>query len=489
MREFEVTFNSFNGLRAFKHSVKPGLLECYNLMPGGDEGLLPYEPILQLEPLAPACGLWIVDEWPWPKVFFGSKVILGFALADAHDCGSGIPNYNEQIVLYEMTNDGNWSVEAMKSLGFSTNIDQINVVDFGYFYVVSAFGYLNQNPNIFCVARILDTVKPNAQYNIGDISSFPPFISGCNFNGQAVVGGIKSINDIWSDRKLYSICWSGIGNFDFNPFNDVTAGFVDLPWTENEIIYSVRKLGNQVVVFGSGGVVALHPVSDPVSTFGIRNLSLPGIRSGNHVAGDDNLVGWVDINNDFWLMDGTLKSKKLGYQEWISELDNGDIVVSFLSEKKRFYIATKSLCYVLSEFGLSSCHQKMTSVGKYQDDFYGFFLNTLDYEWRLETTNIDFKQRGFKTLQSIEIHGIDEYVSGKVKFKSRISDENYQETDWKSFNPNGILSVIVSGSDFKFCVSGNNYLTTRGAQEIKLRLKQTDKRNIRGLYNANPNIS
>ena len=497
MKEFESSFTALaNGLRAFENSSDPALLECFNALPMGAEGLQPHEAVTLIEPLLPDCGSWTVS-WPWPQIVFGSYYALGFALADTEDCSTGVPYEDDSLMLYEIVKDGSWSVDPMWDLGPVSMIDQVDVADFGQFYVVSTFGYdADDEPVVESYHRLPGINKPNIQYQAAEIdgndgaAEFPAFITACNFNGQAVVGGILSDNPIWHDRDLHSVCWSGIGNFDFNPERTMEAGFADLDWGQNGqgIVYKVRKLGQQVVAFGSGGISLLMPVSDPVSTYGIRNLSMPGVASGNHVAGDETIVGWIDVNNDFWLMDANAKSKKLGYREWLSAL-TGTIIVSYVPGRKRFFISNGTKGYVLAEGGLYECHQCLTGGGLHQEQLCGFFVNNADYEWRVETTDLDFKQRAFKTVEFVEVHGASELVSARVKYKSTLVG-SFNALAWKSVNPHGVLFETASGSDFRIGVKGTDYrLSTDIIDGIKVRVKLTDKRNIRGLYAADKNFT
>jgi hypothetical protein len=184
------------------------------------------------------------------------------------------------------------------------------------------------------------------------------------------------------------------------------------------------------------------------------------------------------------MMDSKFSMKKLGYRDWLLDLDS-DFKISYVPEKKRFFISDRNTCYVLTESGLYSCHQRTPAVGVYQGGLWGIVDDSGNYEWRVETDEIDFKQRAFKTLQFIEAHGASEQTEALVKYKNNVSDD-FKELTWKKLNKNGIVFYPVSGSDFKISLRGMDY---RGSDylltNLKVRVKQTDKRNIRGLYNAN----
>jgi hypothetical protein len=486
MKEFESSYNDIaRGLKAFGSGKEAGLQDCYNAMPMGDEGLLPHEEVQSILVNSSYDGEWQIN-WPWPQVVFGSYYTIGFA------------PLNGYVNLFEMYYDGeNWSVDQMTMIAPTENIDQVDVIDFGQFYGVSCFGYdSDEIPTIQTMIRFPGIEKPQEQISLAsdynDVSydylvpKYPKFICGCNFNGQAVVGGILSDLPMWSERGLHSVCWSDIGTFDFNIERGRTAGFADMDWGVNGqgIVYKVMKVGNAVGVFGSGGISILLPVSEPMVTFGKKNISFLGISSGNHIAGDDSLVIFVDHRRELWMMDSKFSMKKLGYRDWLLDLDS-DFKISYVPEKKRFFISDRNTCYVLTESGLYSCHQRTPAVGVYQGGLWGIVDDSGNYEWRVETDEIDFKQRAFKTLQFIEAHGASEQTEALVKYKNNVSDD-FKELTWKKLNKNGIVFYPVSGSDFKISLRGMDY---RGSDylltNLKVRVKQTDKRNIRGLYNAN----
>ena len=451
-----------------------------------------------------SCGTWDVT-WPYPQAIFGKYYTLAFAaVAAIGDCTTGVPAANNSLMLFEMycnTSDV-WTASYGFDLGAHAYIDQVDILDFGPFYAVSAFGYNGNTPVITCALRLPDIAVGASAFTAIVTSQVPDFISGCNFNGQAVIGGISSSNALWEDRGLGSVCWSKIGSFDFRP--GVVAGYRDMEWGEygEGIVYKVRKLGNFVVVFGDGGVVGLIPTSKPVTTFGYKNLPGAGVRSGNHVAGDEHVQGFIDSNYDFWLMDARLQAQKLGYREWFKDLleythvsNDYRTLMSYVPSKKRFYISNGNECYVLNEWGLYECNQRVTSAGDYRGKLLcGFFSDNADYEWRLETNELDFKQRGLKTLQNVEVAG--RYVktagsmSTRVKYKNNDLSATWSALSWIPLNPKGIAFPIVSGSEFRVGVKGTDYREADlSLDEITMRVKLIDKTNVRGLYNANKAVS
>jgi len=453
-----------------------------------------------------SCGTWDVT-WPYPQAIFGDYYTWAFAaVATAADCEGGVPASNNSLMLFEMYCDtsDDWNADYGLDLGVHAYIDQIDILDFGPFYAVSAFGYNGNTPVITCALRLPDISVGASAFTAIETSKVPDFITGCNFNGQAIIGGIKSSNAMWEERGLSSVCWSRIGEFDFRPDVHRTAGYKDMEWSKygEGIVYKIRKLSNFIMIYGDGGVASMAPTTSPMTTFGHKNFPSAGIRSGNHMAGDEHIHGYIDSNYDFWIIDNKLQAQKLGYREWFKDLmeythvsNDYRTLVSYVPSKKRFYISNGNDGYVLNEYGLYTCNQRVTSAGDYRGKLLcGFFSDNADYEWRLETNEMDFKQRGLKTLQNVEVSGRFVKTSGvmstRVKYKNDVLSSTFNALGWIPLNPQGIASPVVSGSEFRVGVKGTDYRDSDfSIDDIKMRIKLIDKRNVRGLYNASKNVS
>lgn len=431
-------------------------------------------------------GSWTVS-WPWPRALFCENYILGFA------------KESNNLYGFEMhVNDGNWSATAVVDLGLEANIDQLNVLDFGPYYVISTMeveddGTLNvatyerdvsAAPSLSCMSAFVD----------------PAYGVGCNFNGQAVVGAIdgSGAEDGWKWVGQHmggnTVVWGRIGQMSFDVEASPTAGFANMSWKSYDgqsegVVLSIRKLGEAVIVLGDGGGAALLPREEPQVTFGVKPLPLSGVASGDHVAGDENILVFIDQNYELWKADDSLKFEKLGYKEWFEDLlGTSTTIVSYVPEKKRFYFSNGTDCYVLTEYGLYTCNQAVTSVGVTRDgSLYGFFVDNADYEWRIETGSLDFGQRSMKTLQVLEMHGHYEKTSGvvsaKFKYKNEYTSDDFTALDWVELNPWGIVTIPLTASEFRVSLKGTDYRSSSCMVEaMKARVKLSDKRSIRGTY-------
>ena len=100
------------------------------------------------------CGTWDVT-WSYPQIFFGDYYTLAFAIvATAADCGAGFPAADGNLVMFELVNDSDvWTATALYDFGNPAYIDQLDVMDFGQFYTVSAFGYNGATAVHTCIRR------------------------------------------------------------------------------------------------------------------------------------------------------------------------------------------------------------------------------------------------------------------------------------------------------------------------------------------------
>lgn len=444
------------------------------------------------------CGNWDVT-WPYPQVFFGDYYTLAFAVVSTtSECSVGLPVGTNHLVLFELTNSTNvWTAAARYDLGSIAYIDQIDVMDFGQFYTVTTFGYNSETPVITGCRRNPGATPP--LFTALSTTNSPKFITGCNYNGQAIIGGIISTDANWSALGLPGVAWSSIGYFDFRPKEEFgVAGFRRMPWENNGsgIVYKILKLGKGVLVLGDGGQAYLYPASSgDVVTFGMRELPGTGIRSGNHAAGDEHNICFIDRNYDLWIITADLKLTKLGYREYMKALITysgvGDsrVLMSYVPEHKCFYISNGYKCYILTEFGLYTTDQITTSIGDYRGVLCGFWKDGEDPEFRLTTDRLDFGSQGLKTIEGVEFgvhyNAIDAKLSADINYLYDYADVNFSSLGWTDVNPLGQLSRRITAKEFQIKLKGTTYKeATFNLDSCLVRVKYPDKRNIRGILSS-----
>lgn len=439
------------------------------------------------------CGTWTVT-WPWPRVFFLEHYILGVASADWSVCQGGAVTSNS-LVLFEMTYlYGSWKATPVYELGAIVDIDSIEIADFGPFYVLSACKTIGNSSSGLVIVR-----DSTADAGIGSVSllptdDIPSFVTCCNFKGQLIVGGIlESINyagySEWEDLGVSHVAWSGIKNYTFRPDIDPTAGFCRVWWSRGDLgkVFSVKPVKDRVMVFGDLGLMALDPFSAGMATgFALKYVRGHGIQMACHVAGDENVVFFIDKNKDLWMTQDGEKMELLGYREFINGLTNADIILTYVPQKKRLFISDGVKGYCLTEQGLYSTNQCICSAGIANGEYVGLYADNADYKLRLETNTYDFKQRGKKTLEVIEVGGefvnSTHYMDVATKYKNDYNSSTFTTSTYKKLNPNGFAFPIVTADEFRLLIRGGDYRNAvANISHLKGRIKMVDKRSIRGL--------
>ena len=127
-----------------------------------------------------SCGNWDVT-WPYPQVFFGTYYTIAFAIVDStDDCSSGLPSGDNHLVLFELVNSNDiWTATAFYDFGNPDYIDQLEILDFGRFYIASSFGYNGSSPNIISIIRNPGALSAPFHTALPTAKS-PKFITGCN---------------------------------------------------------------------------------------------------------------------------------------------------------------------------------------------------------------------------------------------------------------------------------------------------------------------
>jgi len=437
--------------------------------------------------------------WPWPQVVFTTQYVLVFALADyglaTGQAASGV----DTVVLFELYNSSDtWNAQAWLDLGSASDITSIDIMDFNLFYSVNV---LRPDKTVDNYTRNPRTDTLGETHTTLPTSNCPNFVTGCNFNGQAIIGGVVGNTDAsWEYANSGTVLWSGIGSFNFRYVEDKTAGSAQVPWGEESHgwVFKVHKLGSVVMVYGDGGRMALVPHSSPVSTYGVQKLSGPGIANPNHWAGDETIHGFISTEHEFILLDSELKETNLGYKEWLEDLDLSITKVSYEPLKRRFFISDGTIGYVFKDGGLYTCNQLVTSVGIYHGRvFCGFFADSGDYEIRITSDTLDFNQRGLKTLEGIEpsadYYSVDSSgdnrtlkVSSKFKTTNQARQTDFRQAAWSVVNNLGIGRVRLQANEFRLQLKADEYRDAFFTiDNIKVRIKLTDYRNIRGFASVN----
>ena len=438
-----------------------------------------------------AFGSWDV-EWPWPQIRHGHGNIVAFAVADWGLCQGGVADGDPSLVLFELYySEGN--LHALPAAQIHVKASQVVSVDFasfGDFYVVSAV-IVTDDPSTPTIKTFVRDVYENLGLtSVSPISGAPAGLALCNFNQQAIIGGLQSMDSKWSTLGLGGIAWGGIGNFEFDPTLDPTAGSTQIRTVRRGegIVYKLLRLNKGVVTYTNAGCQTLGPfATEYVSGFGESLMSFPGVASANHVAGDELRHAAIATDGNVWLLTEEKGLVKVGYKEFIFPmLRQGKVILSYLPQRRTFYLSNATKSYMLNEFGLCEIHQSVTSVMEINGFLTGFTKDLGDYEVRLKMGDIDFDLGGFKTVETMEISA--KYDTTAL-LQAGVDFSVGQNTAWRSgalkrVGPQGFTSPIVTAQVFRPKIQAADYrnFSELKLSNLKLRFKISDKRGIRGKY-------
>jgi hypothetical protein len=439
MKEFSTTFDEGfrKGLRASERNPRnsQALVTCFNLKPI-ESGLLAYEPITD-----PLTGVSV--DWPFPQLFLGQDVRV---LANATQ-------------IYELST---WALGSAKLT--VAEDERWDFIDFGSYLILA-------NGTKLCIRDYAGAWTSN-----DSLSTMPRFSTGTNFNGQIVAGNIKTA---WHGCGTGSLIWSAIGSVDFTPGGSNEAGFRNIPW-EGDLL-RVKKLGKGAVVYCENGIGVLTPFEQ---TFGWDTLVEVGIPNKAAIGGNENIHVFVDSDNNLWRLSKSFNLEKLGYREYMGLMTAADIVVEHDPVLREFHISDDDYGFVLTEQGLASCYQEVTTIANDNGVTYGVFDDQEDSEARIITDTVDFGLRGLKTLELIEL-GVN-HTSGDVnaftQWKSN-KTSSFSTSPSIIVNPNGVANVKVTASEFRIGVTFDNYAGVE-LDYMTMRVKLSDKRYVRGTYNV-----
>lgn len=452
MREISYTFaDGFRrGLRASSDNPRnnEALIQAVNVKVGQD-GLMSVPELNQ--PLSATV------DWPFPQLFIGT--MRSFLCT--------------RTSVYEIEDD--WSLTKLFDSSAAT---YWSFADYGLFHVLCN----GVDTYVSDTATGLFT-KVTYSERIPQLS----FIA--NLNGQLVGCGVR---DGWNGGDMRTIVWSKVGQFDFTVDKTNVAGWTRMPMYGNAICG--LKMGNMMVMYGDGGIVALIPVSAPTPTFETRVIAGFGIMGHGCVAGDDQRHVFVDEGGDLWLLDGRLTLRRLGYKEHVLSLGD-DIRMSYDPKHEDFYISDSNKCYLLahnqqleqvgfiSQFAMSSISQSIPTLAFTQGGLVGVASGDRGYVL-IETDTLDFGIRALKTAQVTEL-GVSSI--GEVSAAYRV--RHATNAPWHMFpyvraNELGVVyNSRATGLDFRMIINIDSVQDV-DIDYATIRMQTSDLRAIRGRLNV-----
>ena len=254
-------------------------------------------------------------------------------------------------------------------------------------------------------------------------------------------------------------------------------GFMPMPW--NGDVYTVKTLGNYVIIYGEEGIAALRSMVE-IPTMSMIPLTSYGIKSRAHIGGGDKGHVFIDTKGQVRRLNPDLTMEFLDYSEFILPILDDDFHVAYDENENEFYIGSGSKSFLLNGIGLTEIHQLVTSIITGDSGKVGIFESTGVATSTIVSNVIVIGNSALNTLTSIELDG--EYEDGievAVDYRYARSDAftrssfvDLNTMGWARFNYTGLeFRIIVRAPDFK------NF----NPSDVTVKWKTTDKRNIRGI--------
>jgi len=263
--------------------------------------------------------------------------------------------------------------------------------------------------------------------------------------------------------KMNWVKWSNIGNLDFTIWKDNIAGERPLDWAG--WVYSIRKLGNKVIVYGSGGISMLAPSGN---AFGLLPIHKVGLKGKQAIAGDDKVQYFVDaigklqrlleVPQKSSLFEQSIVPEELDYSEYLSNMTNP--ILSWDALNKLLYICDGTSGYIYSQDSnsLGSGPANITGIGLRNNEAYIVSPSTIENPiFEICTDIYDMGSRKNKTITTIEL-GTDVIGDLWVTLDYRKNKaEEFKTLTWHRVSPNGVTNIPCFGVEFRIRVKRTTY--------------------------------
>jgi len=333
-------------------------------------------------------------------------------------------------------------------------------------------------------------------------SGMPPSVRCvCNFRGQLIAGmysmyaetgntvdnfvawseiGSVTPTVMFSNGQYYIDRTINLGGLARDPHKGTSGIYKTGPTSP---VYRVLPLGKAVIVYCKDKIFAMIPVVDPVPTFAIVPIHSFGIAGTWLIDGDEFEHAYIDFSGRLWRMKADLKPELLDYREYMNTLTMTNIVISKNVNYGDYYISDGTKCYLLTPYGLTQWFQYPTSI-VYEDAnkrLIGPISVSSDLSASIATDVLDFGVRALKTITVLEVGATGQVMTGNVDYKYKVTDATFTASRLKTASNFGVITPIVSGTEFRLRVKGADY-TKFDLDYLTVRYKYVDKRMIRGVY-------
>jgi len=268
----------------------------------------------------------------------------------------------------------------------------------------------------------------------------------------ALVGNGKISGYPWVLHSGYEWVWnSKIGVLDFTIDKSNQAG--QRPMEFGGFIYAIKKLGNEVIVYGQNGVGTLSPAG---VHFGRKTIYNVGLIAKNAVCGTEQVHYFIDSNGIMWKMSGQ-GLEMIDYSNWFSALNNRT-VMTYNEKKKTVHICDGVRGFVYSESGLGKGPINITGMGLQSGIFYvSAPVAIVTDPLQVATDIIDFGSRDTKYIDHLDV-GMDVVQDLYMAVEYRLNKgQTFFMTPWIKADYTGTVHLIVSGIEFRFWLKVLNW--------------------------------
>lgn len=274
------------------------------------------------------------------------------------------------------------------------------------------------------------------------------------------------------DKPRYNwVGWSKIGEASF--ILDITndAGYRPMEWAG--YIFSVKKLGDKVIVYGTNGITMMNAVSNPYATFGFTEVSRTGLKSKNSVCGTEEIHYFIDRQNRLHKL-STERLEILDYAEYLSTLTNPSMF--FDQYLKRVLISDVLKGFIYTESGLGGGYGNLSGFAYLDGVPYGSSpTEILHPAMEFATDILDFGRRSQKTVESVQV-GTDTPESLELSYDYRYDTKApFAQTHWIPLNYEGIAYLKCTAMEFRIRIRALGFAEI-GIDYLNVQFKTPDQR-------------
>lgn len=448
------------------------------------------------DPFSPAKSV----SFPFPQLLRGKSVTLlaeesALSLVDESDYSeTSLSLVDKDGNAASITSDGTWHLADLEdawyatngtSLVFKTGLQKMaGAADVYYVEDLGIRSVCEHQGRVICGGL-------SSGFWSGLSSIFDSWKSGSEPAGVDLP--YNELTDNWvaystpgfADIPLWTI-WPSGETYDLAPtaddmlrrFRSNSLGWLPMPF--QGAVQRVMSLGQHVIVYGEDGVVALTPLTGEAPTFRQRTvLRGTGLYDRGSVGGDQLEHVFLDTRGDLWRLGADLGLEKLGYAEYLSQLNVGDVAVSLNSQDRKYYVSGAEN-FVLSGTGLSGpTPEKVTSGYFLEGGFVGLAEDDGDTAVALKTAPFDMSVKGIKRVNFVEVQlETDQDVELALEYKYD-NTGTWTQSRWIPLNTHGFAYFGVSGTEFRLMLKLADYSGLK-IDYVIVGYQTSDKRARRG---------